>query len=187
MIFLSNSCPHFTIKIVFSGTRYGDSALRTFDLNNFIIDIGATSVFMSINHLLKTIFIPVKNMLFKDPMEVWQICRRCKYTTKRIILCNTIWIYRITLVCAFSCTFKYSRCHGMDKGTCDIVHWSAAPHNRIANRTGFWVYVVLVLNVIRYSSHYFLDNIIFHPNFHNDSCDYHWDFLWPFITFWSIL
>ena len=44
---------------------------------------------------------------------------------------------------------------------CDIVHWSAAPHNRIANRTGFWVYVVLVLNVIRYSCHYFLDRILF--------------------------
>ena len=49
-------------------------------------------------------------------------------------------------------------------------HWSAAPHNRIANRTGFWVYVVLVLNVIRYSCHYFLDRIIFHHDFHHDSC-----------------
>ena len=36
----------------------------------------------------------------------------------------------------------------MDIGTCDIVHWSAAPHDRRANRTGFSVYVVLVLNVI---------------------------------------
>ena len=61
-------------------------------------------------------------------------------------------------------------------GTCDIVHWSAAPHNRIANRTGFWVYVVLVLNVIWYSSHYFLEWILFHHDFHHDSCDYHWDF-----------
>ena len=64
----------------------------------------------------------------------------------------------------------------MDIGTCDIVHWSAAPHNRIANRTVFWVYVVLVLNVIRYSRHYFLDKILFHHDFHHDGYDYHWDF-----------
>ena len=78
--------------------------------------------------------------------------------------------------CAFSCMFQYSLCHGMDIGTCDIVHWSAAPHNHIANRTGLSVYVVLVLNVIRYSCHYFLDRIIFHRDFHHDSCDFHWDF-----------
>ena len=68
--------------------------------------------------------------------------------------------------CAFSCMFQYSLYHGMDIGTCDIVHWSAAPHDRIANRTGLWVYAVLVLNVIRYSCHYFLDRIIFHHGFH---------------------
>ena len=78
--------------------------------------------------------------------------------------------------CAFSCMFQYSLCHGMDIATCDIVHWSAAPHNRIANRTGFSVYVVLVLNVIRYSCHDFLDRILIHHDFHHDSCDYHWDF-----------
>ena len=72
--------------------------------------------------------------------------------------------------------FQYSLCHGMDIGTRDIVHRSAAPHNRIANRTGFWVYVVLVLNVISCSCHYFLDIILFHHDFHHDSCDYHWDF-----------
>ena len=72
--------------------------------------------------------------------------------------------------------FQYSLCHGMDVGTCDIVHRSAAPHSRIANRTGFWVYVVLVLNVIKYSSHYFRDRILFHHDFHHDSFDYHWDF-----------
>ena len=33
--------------------------------------------------------------------------------------------------CAFSCMFQYSLCHGMDIGTCDIVHRSAAPHNRL--------------------------------------------------------
>ena len=70
----------------------------------------------------------------------------------------------------------------MDIGTYDIVHWSAAPHNRIANRTGFSVYVVLVLNVIRYSCHYFLDRILFHHDFHHDSCDYHsLGFSWPLI------
>ena len=77
-----------------------------------------------------------------------------------LILCG----YR----CAFSCMFQYSLCHGMNIGTCDIVYWSAAPHNRIANRTGISVYVVLVLNASRYSSYCFLDII-------------------PLITFWSIL
>ena len=79
-------------------------------------------------------------------------------------------------MCTFSCMFEYSLCHGMDIGTCDIVHWSAAPHNRIANRTGFSVYVVLVWNVIRYSCHYFLDRILFQHDFHHDNFDYHWDF-----------
>ena len=78
--------------------------------------------------------------------------------------------------CAFSCMFQYSLCYGMDIGTCDIVHWSTAPHNRTANRTGFSLSVVLVFNVIRYSCHYFLDRILFHHDFHHDSCDYHWDF-----------
>ena len=41
--------------------------------------------------------------------------------------------------CVFSCMFQYSLCHGMPIGTSDIVHWSAAPHKRIANRTVFWV------------------------------------------------
>ena len=72
--------------------------------------------------------------------------------------------------------FQYTLCHGMDIGTCDIIHWSVAPHNRIANRTVFWVYVVLVLNVIRYSCHYFLDIIIFHHDFYHESCDYHCDY-----------
>ena len=40
----------------------------------------------------------------------------------------------------------------------------------------FWVYVVLVLNVIRYSCHYFLDRILFHHDFHHNCYDYHWDF-----------
>ena len=41
----------------------------------------------------------------------------------------------------------------------------------------FWVCVVLVLIVIRWSCHYFLDRILFHHDFHHDSCDYHWDFI----------
>ena len=72
---------------------------------------------------------------------------------------------------------QYSLCHGMNIGTGDIVHWSAAPHHCKADRTGFWVCVVLVLNVIRCSCHYFLDIILFHHDFHHDSCDYHWDFM----------
>ena len=72
---------------------------------------------------------------------------------------------------------QYSLCHGMDMGTCDIAHWSAAPHHRIAYRIGFWMCVVLVLNVIRCSCHYFLDRILFHHDFHHDSCDYHCDFM----------
>ena len=85
--------------------------------------------------------------------------------------------------CAFSCMFQYSLCYGMDIGTCDIVHWSAAPHDCIANWTGFWVCVVLVLNVIRYSGHYFLDRILFHYDFHYDCCGYHWDFYGHLLPF----
>ena len=79
--------------------------------------------------------------------------------------------------CAFSCMLQCSLCHGMDIDTCDIVHCSAAPHDCIANRTVFLVYVVLVLNVIRYSCHYFLDRTLFHHDFHHDCCDCHWDFM----------
>ena len=38
------------------------------------------------------------------------------------------------------------------------------------------IMVVLVLSVIRCSCYYFLDRILFHHDFHHDSCDYHWDF-----------
>ena len=64
--------------------------------------------------------------------------------------------------CAFSGMVQYSLCHFMDIGTCDSVHWSAAPHHRIAYRIGFWMCVVLVLNVISCSCHHFLDRNIFH-------------------------
>ena len=85
--------------------------------------------------------------------------------------------------CAFSCMVQYSLCHGMDIGTCDIIHWSAAPHHHIAYRTGFCMYVVLVLNVIRCSCHYFLDTILFHHDFHHDNCEYHWDFYGHLLPF----
>ena len=85
--------------------------------------------------------------------------------------------------CAFSCMVQYSLCHGMDIGTCNIVHWSAATHHRIAYWTGFGVCIVLVLNVIRCSYHYFLDRILFHHDFHHDSCDYHWDFYGHLLPF----
>ena len=87
-----------------------------------------------------------------------------------------LWIPFLRVLLTTSCMFQYSLCHGMDIGICDIVHWSAAPHNRTANWTGFSVYVVLVLNVIWYSCHFFLGIILFHHDFHHDSCDYHWDF-----------
>ena len=80
-------------------------------------------------------------------------------------------------VCVFSCMVRYSLYHGMGTGTCDIVHWSAAPHHRIAYWNEFGMCIVLVLNVIRCSGHYFLDRIIFHHDFHHDICDYHWDFI----------
>ena len=79
---------------------------------------------------------------------------------------------------AFSCMVQYSLCHGMDNGTCDIVHWSSTPHHRTAYWTVFFVSVVLVLNVIRYSCHYFLDIILYHHDFHHDSFDYHWHFIY---------
>ena len=82
--------------------------------------------------------------------------------------------------------FQYSLCHGMDISTCDIVHWSAVPNDCIANRPGFWVYVVLVLNVIRYSCHYFLDRILFHHDFHHDFCDYHWDFYGHYLLIYRL-
>ena len=37
--------------------------------------------------------------------------------------------------------------------------------------------VVLVLNVIKCSCHYFLDRILFHHDVHHDSCENHWDFM----------
>ena len=46
----------------------------------------------------------------------------------------------------------------------------------IAYRRVFWMFVVLVFNVIRCSCHYFLDIIIFHNDFHHETCDYQWDF-----------
>ena len=83
--------------------------------------------------------------------------------------------------CAFSCMVQYYLCHRMDIGTCDIVHWSAALHHCIAYRTGFWVSVVLVLNVIRCSCHYFLDRILFHHDFRLGKVSYR--FVVPSSTF----
>ena len=99
------------------------------------------------------------------------------YIQKVGIAMLVYWMIRYCVVsCVLSVVCPSILCHGMDIGTCEIVHWSAAPYNRIANRTGFSVYIVLVLNVIRYSCHYLLDRIIFHHDFHIESCDYHWDF-----------
>ena len=84
---------------------------------------------------------------------------------------------------AFSCMVQYSLCHGMDIGTCDVVHWSAASHHRTAYRTGSGVCVALVLNVIRCTCHYFLHRILFHHDFHHDSCHYHWEFYGHWLPF----
>ena len=50
-------------------------------------------------------------------------------------------------------------------------------HPTTVYMTGFWVCVVLVLNVIRCSFYYFLDIILFHHDFYHDSCDCYWDFM----------
>ena len=52
-------------------------------------------------------------------------------------------------------------------------------HPITVHRSFFWGVgcVVLVLSVIRCSCHYFLDRILFHHDFHHDSCDYHLDFM----------
>ena len=42
-------------------------------------------------------------------------------------------------------------------------------------RTDFWVFVVLLLSVIRCSCYYYLYIILFHHYFHHDNCDYHWN------------
>ena len=43
----------------------------------------------------------------------------------------------------------------------------------------FWVCFVLVLSSTRCSCYYFLDRIVFHHDFHHDSCDYY-DYYWEF-------
>ena len=69
--------------------------------------------------------------------------------------------------------FQYSLCHGMDIGTCDFVHWSVAPQLDwfLGVRCSY-----VECHQVRYSCHHFLDRILFHHDFHHDSCDYHWDF-----------
>ena len=87
--------------------------------------------------------------------------------------------------CAFSCRFQYCLCHGMDIGTCDIVHWSAAPHDCIANRTGFWCALCV-------ECHQVLRSLF--PRYNSISSWFSswllWlslGFLWPLITIWSTL
>ena len=116
-------------------------------------------------HLLYTYHTLLAHSYYEDILFLRDIHTRSWYDHAGVF--DTVWFQ----VC-FHLYVQYSLCHGMDIGTCGIVRWSAAPHDCIANRTGFLVYVVLVLNVIRYSCHYFLDRILFH----HDCCDYHWDF-----------
>ena len=49
-------------------------------------------------------------------------------------------------------------------------------HSITVHRTVFWVCVFLVLIVIRCSCYYLLDLILFHHDYHHDSCDYQWNF-----------
>ena len=58
---------------------------------------------------------------------------------------------------------------------CDIVHWSAAARHSLQDCFG--VFAVLVLSVILCSFLFFLGRILFHHDFHHDSCDYCWDFI----------
>ena len=59
----------------------------------------------------------------------------------------------------------------------DIIVTDYAQWYTAADGTGFGVSVFLVLNIIRCPCHYFLDKILFHHDFHHDSCDYHWNFM----------
>ena len=94
-----------------------------------------------------------------------------------ILVCRMIWYCLVSgvlsvLCSSIVCGYSY----------CDILHLSVAPPNRIANRTGFWVYV-LMLDVIRRSCYYFQDGILFHHDFHHDGCDYNWDFYGHWLPF----
>ena len=135
-------------------------------------------VIVSRSTITKDLFIAHVIIIIKSEVSIFRIViiffRGC--VTEMFVASYSVTYYIYIPGKLGFCSHQYSLCHGMDIGTCDIVHWSAAPHNRIANRTGFWLYVVLVLNVIRYSCHYFLDRILFHHDFHHDSCGYHWDF-----------
>ena len=139
-------------------------------------------------YVIRDILHVVANLV--ETSDVWSLDKKCFILTNENILFlrdihTKSWYGHAGVLddfilsgfrCAFSCMVQYSLCHGMDIATCDIVHWSAAPHHRIAYRTVFWVNGVLVLNVIRCSCRYFLDRILFHRDFHHDSCDYHSDF-----------
>ena len=50
-------------------------------------------------------------------------------------------------------------------------------------RTVLGACVVLLMNVIRCSFHYFLDRILFRHDFHHDSCDYHWHVYCHYLLF----
>ena len=77
--------------------------------------------------------------------------------------------------CTFSCIVQYSLYFDMDIGT--MSHSTLVSSIPITvYRTVFWVCAVLVLSVIMCSYYCFLDIILFHHDFHHDSCDYHWDF-----------
>ena len=70
---------------------------------------------------------------------------------------------------AFSISWYGDKCH--------VPLCIGQQHPITVYRTGFGVCVVLVLSVIRYSWYYILDRILFHHDFHHDSCDCNWAIL----------
>ena len=79
----------------------------------------------------------------------------------------------------FKCTFQlYSSVFSISLYGCryNVTLCIGRQHLFTVYRTGLGVCAVLVLSVIRCSCNYFFDRIIFHHDFHHDSCYYNWDF-----------
>ena len=68
-----------------------------------------------------------------------------------------------------------------------VALYIGSQHPITVYRTGFGVCVVLVLSVIRCFCYYSFDRILFHNDFHHNSCDYHWDFCGHCLLFWTTL
>ena len=87
---------------------------------------------------------------------------------------DTIIHSRLVWKVHFNYIFQDSLYHNMDMGTvwhCALVSWNPIT----VYKTGFGVCAVLVLSVIMSSFYYFLDRVLFHHDFHQNSCDYYRD------------